>query len=201
MLDPNERETRSPGGRRDARLACRRTAPDVRLPQAVGSWKVLLDCPQDRDAIGRAYPLIVPTVLYVAIALILIAFGYLALFSIGWPFALTGILMLALIGERRRAKVLAPALAWPWAFTLGYILVAPLGCSTSAMPQIAEGGRASVEGSTRCNAVFFTYAGGADYSPPLLPALLTGVALATAASLAIRWSLRRRQIQGSAAAV
>jgi hypothetical protein len=149
---------------------------------------------------GPAYPLIVPTVLYVAIALILIAFGYLALFSIGWPFALTGILMLALIGERRRAKVLAPALAWPWAFTLGYILVAPLGCSTSAMPQIAEGGRASIEGSTRCNAVFFTYAGGADYSPPLLPALLTGVALATAASLAMSWALRRRQNRGATAA-
>ena len=144
--------------------------------------------------------MIVRTVLYVAVALILLAFGYLALFSIGWPFALTGILMLALIGERRRANVLAPALAWPWAFTLGYLLVAPIGCSTSAMPQIADGGRASVEGSTRCNALFLTYAGGADYSPPLLPALLTGVALATAASLAISWAIRRRQSRGSAAA-
>jgi hypothetical protein len=149
---------------------------------------------------GDPYAVIVRMVLYVAVALILLAFGYLALFSIGWPFALTGILMLALIGERRRANVLAPALAWPWAFTLGYLLVAPIGCSTSAMPQIADGGRASVEGSTRCNALFFTYAGGADYSPPLLPALLTGGALATAASLAISWAIRRRQSRGSAAA-
>ena len=68
------------------------------------------------------------------------------------------------------------------------------------MPQIAEGGRASIEGSTRCNAVFFTYAGGADYRPPLLPAVLTGVALATAASLAISWALRRRQSQGATVA-
>lgn len=62
---------------------------------------------------GRPYAPIVRTALYVAFALVLIVFGYLALFSIGWPFALTGILMLALIGERNRVDVLAPALAWP----------------------------------------------------------------------------------------
>jgi len=87
--------------------------------------------------------------------------------------------------------VLAPALAWPWVFTLGYLLVAPIGCTTSASG--FEAGVGTVEGSTRCNAVFFTYAGGADYSPPLLPAVLTGVALATAASLCIGWALRRRR--------
>ena len=119
-----------------------------------------------RPALSRLsgpYAVRVRTAFYVAIALILIVFGYLALFSIGWPFVLTGLLMLALIGERRRPNVLAPALAWPWAFTLGYVLVAPLGCTSSAMPIIA-GDAGSVEESTRCNAVFFTYLGGADYS-------------------------------------
>src|ERR671910_3096612 len=89
----------------------------------------------------------VRTALYIAIAVILIIFGYLALFSIGWPFALTGILMLALIGQRHRFDVLAPALAWPWVFTLGYLLLAPIGCRSSATPTI-EGG--AVEGVTRC---------------------------------------------------
>jgi hypothetical protein len=137
--------------------------------------------------------LVVRTAVYVAVALILIVFGYFALFSIGLPFALMGMLMLVLVGWRHRTDVLAPVLAWPWVFTLGYLVVAPIGCSTSAMPRIADGGRASVEGSTRCNALFFTYAGGADYRPPLLPALLTGLALATAVSIAIRWALRRRR--------
>ena len=131
------------------------------------------------------------TALYIAIAVILIVFGYLALFSIGSPFALTGILMLALIGQRHRFNVLAPALAWPWGFTIGYLLVAPIGCTTSASG--FEAGVGTLEGSTRCNAVFFTYAGDANYSPPLLPAVLTGVAVATAASLAIQWTLRRRR--------
>jgi hypothetical protein len=74
----------------------------------------------------------VRTAAYIAIAAILLVFGYLALFSIGWPFALTGILMLALIGQRHRFDVLAPALAWPWVFTIGYLLVAPIGCTTTA---------------------------------------------------------------------
>ena len=139
---------------------------------------------------GRRYAPIVRTALYVAIALVLIVFGYLALFSIGWPFALTGILMLALIGERGRVDVLAPALAWPWVFTIGYLLLAPIGCTSSATA--TTGGRA-VEGVTRCNSLFLTYAGRTPYEPPLLPALLTGVALATATSVALRWWFRRRR--------
>ena len=130
----------------------------------------------------------VRTALYIAIAVILIIFGYLALFSIGWPFALTGILMLALIGQRHRFDVLAPALAWPWVLTIGYLLVAPIGCTSTAVPSGTE----AVEGWTRCDSLFLTYAGPTPYRPPLLPALLTGVALATAASLAIQWTLRRR---------
>lgn len=122
--------------------------------------------------------------------LTLVVFGYLALFSIGWPFALTGIIMLALIGQRHRVDVLAPALAWPWVFTIGYLLLAPIGCTSSATPTIGD---RAVEGVTRCNSLFLTYEGRTPYEPPWLPALLTGVALATTASLAIQWALRRRR--------
>jgi hypothetical protein len=129
------------------------------------------------------------TALYIAVAVILIVFGYFAVFSIGWPFALTGIVMLALIGQRHRFDVLAPALAWPWVFTIGYLLVAPIGCT--ATPTIAGG---ADEGWIRCDSLFLTYAGPTPYRPPFLPAVLTGVALATAASsLAILWARRRRR--------
>lgn len=64
-----------------------------------------------------AYGLFVRMAVYVAVALILMVFGYVALFSIGLPFTVTGMLMLALIGERRRADVLASALASPSVFT------------------------------------------------------------------------------------
>ena len=132
------------------------------------------------------------TALYIAIAVILIVFGYFALFSIGWPFVLTGILMLALIGQRHRFDVLAPALAWPWVFTIGYLLVAPIGC-TSTSHAIVPSGTEAVEGWTRCDSLFLTYAGPTPYRPPFLPAILTGVVLATAASLGIGWALRRRR--------
>lgn len=129
---------------------------------------------------------------YLVVATTLGVFGYMALFSIGSPFLLTGVLMLVLAPVRRRAAIMVPALVWPWVFTLGYILAAPLGCTRFAMPQVADGGRASVEGSTRCNAFFFTYAGDASYSPPLWPALLFGVALASGAALiARRWIAHR----------
>lgn len=109
---------------------------------------------------------------YIAIALALIAFGYLSLFSVGAPFLLTGVAMLIVLPWRRRPHVLVPALVAPWAFALGYVLVAPLGCTATAAPN--DG----FVGVTRCDGVFFDYVGGASYSPPLAPALLTGFLVA-----------------------
>jgi hypothetical protein len=131
---------------------------------------------------------------YLAVAVALVGFGYLALFSIGFPFALTGLLMLALFRLRGRREVIIPALAWPWVFTLGYVLVAPLGCTGSATPaSVAAGaGDAGAAGVTRCHALFFTYAGGGSYDPPLLPALLVGIVLATTIALVLRRSLMPR---------
>ena len=128
--------------------------------------------------------------LYVAAGITLIVFGYLGLFSIGFPFLLTGVLMLAGIAFRRRAEVMVPVLLWPWAFTLVYVLVAPLGCTQVATPQVPGGG--GIEGPTRCNGLFFSYVGDASYSPPIWPALLVGVVLATGAVLLVRRAMRGR---------
>jgi hypothetical protein len=137
-------------------------------------------------------------VAYLALAIALALFGYLALFSIGFPFLLTGVLMLALTPVRRRAAIMVPALVWPWVFTVGYVLVAPLGCSTFTMPRIVDGVRSSLEGSTRCDALFFTYAGDASYDPPIWPALLVGVALATGVALFARqWIANRATRTGA----
>jgi hypothetical protein len=130
---------------------------------------------------------------YVAVAVALVVFGCLALFSIGFPFALTGLLMLALFRSRGRREVIVPALAWPWAFTLGYVLVAPLGCTTSVTAtSIAAAPVETAVASTRCDALFLTYAGGASYDPAILPALLVGILLGTGVALGLRRSLRAR---------
>lgn len=130
---------------------------------------------------------------YVAVAIAIALFGYLALFSIGFPFLLTGLLMLALTPLRRRIEIMVPALVWPWVFTLGYVLVAPLGCTGSAMATIADG-VASLESTTRCNAVFFTYAGDGSYSPPIWPAVLVGAASATGVVVLVRRTMTRRKL-------
>ena len=128
---------------------------------------------------------------YLAVAIALFLFGYLGLFSIGFPFLLTGLLMLALVAFRRRVEIMVPAVLWPWVFTLGYVLVAPLGCTTTATPMVANGVGA-VEGATRCTALIFTYVGEAPYSPPIWPALLFGAALATGVALLVRRAIRAR---------
>jgi hypothetical protein len=87
---------------------------------------------------------------------------------------------------------MVPALIWPWASTIGYVLVAPLGCASFSMSRITDGIQSTVRGATRCDAVFFTYAGDASYDPPIWPAVLAGITLATGVSLlARRWIVHR----------
>jgi hypothetical protein len=149
------------------------------------------------DSPNRAYGDGMWKIAYLAVAIATALFGYLALFSIGFPFLLTGLLMLALTPLRRRIEIMVPALLWPWVFTLGYLLVAPLGCTRFATPTIVDG-VGSLEGTTRCNALFFTYAGDGSYSPPIWPAVLVGVAFATGIVVLVRRTMTRRKMLSAA---
>jgi len=134
---------------------------------------------------------------YLAVAMATALFGYLALFSIGFPFLLTGLLMLTLTPLRRRIEIMVPALLWPWMFTLGYVLVAPLGCTRFATPTIVDG-VGNLEGTTRCNALFFTYAGDGSYSPPIWPAVLVGALFATGILVLVQRTMTRRRMLAAA---
>jgi hypothetical protein len=112
---------------------------------------------------------------YAFVAVALIIFGVAGLFSIGAPFLLTGLVMLICFPWRRRRGILWPAIAGVWGFTLGYVLIAPLGCTQKVSLTRAL---TSTAATTTCNGVFFDYSGGASYSPPLLPAVLVGIAVA-----------------------
>jgi formate-dependent nitrite reductase membrane component NrfD len=117
---------------------------------------------------------------YAALAVGLVLFGIVGLFSIGAPFLLTGLAMLVCFPWRRRPDVLWPALAGVWGLTLGYILVAPLSCT-------------STDVGTTCNGLLLDYSGGPSYNAPLLPALLVGLATAVASGLLVRMLVRRRR--------
>ncbi len=128
------------------------------------------------------------------LALALVLFGIAGLFSVGAPFLLTGLVMLICLPWRHDRAILLPALSAVWGLTLGYILVAPLGCSSSAISL----GHGLVRGGTVCNGALFDYSGGGSYNPPLLPALLAGITLGFASAFAVRSLLRRRRIGAQA---
>jgi hypothetical protein len=112
---------------------------------------------------------------YAALAVALILFGFAGLFSIGAPFLITGIVMLVCLPWRHRRGILWPAIAGVWGFTLGYVLLAPIGCTETGTNEGLRLGFVSVAATTICNGVFFDYSGGASYNPALLPSVFVGV--------------------------
>jgi hypothetical protein len=118
-------------------------------------------------------------------AVVLVVVGFLAIFSIGAPLLLTGVAMLVLGRWRHRPAVVWPVLVGLWSFVLGYVLVVPLDCSTSATPP-GEVGR-----TTCSNVLGIDYSGTGVYNPSLLPALMAGLAAAVIGVVVTRQIIRR----------
>ena len=68
---------------------------------------------------------------YWALAVFLIGFGFLGILTIGLPFLLLGIMLAILSRRRNETGVIAAGVAAIFGFTLGYLLVVPLRCTTS----------------------------------------------------------------------
>jgi len=132
------------------------------------------------------------TMAYWAVTVLLVGFGYLALFSIGAPFLLTGITMMVVSPWRSRPEVLWPALVGVWAFVLGYVLVAPLGCTSTAI-SVTAGSPPAVSHTTCTNILGIDYSGIGIYNPSLVPALLAGVPAGGVGALATRFLIVRRR--------
>lgn len=122
---------------------------------------------------------------YWGLVVFLIVFGFLGLLSIGFPFLLLGI-TLAILSQRRHEPGVIPAgVAAIVGFTVGYILVAPLGCTSSG------GAPGSIFHTVCSNIVGIDYSGAGIYNPSLLPGLLAGILAAVAFALGARWVARR----------
>jgi hypothetical protein len=121
------------------------------------------------------------TAAYWGVAVLLVGFGFLGLFSIGAPFLLTGTAMIVVSPWRNRREVLWPTLVGVWVFVLGYVLVAPLSCYTSS----------SMDPITVCTHVFgIRWYGG---NPSLFPAFVIGVISAAMGVVVTRLLLARRR--------
>jgi hypothetical protein len=134
-------------------------------------------------------------VLYLTLAILLVLFGFVAIFSIGAPLLVLGLTLLGLFPYRSRATVFWPWLSGVISFFVGYVLVAPLHCSTRQVvePVGRNGAHVGGEAITTCfNLLGIDYSGVNAYNPPLWPALLAGLALAGAVAAGLFLLLRRR---------
>jgi hypothetical protein len=125
------------------------------------------------------------------VAVAFTVFGFLDLIAIGAPFFLTGVAMLAAGRWRRDPGVLWPALVGAWSFVIGYVLVAPLGCTSTASSVLP--GAPSVQHTTCANLLGIDYSGSGIYNPSLVPAVFVGFAAAGIGSVVTRRLLRRRR--------
>lgn len=108
----------------------------------------------------------------------LMAFGVVAMFSIGRPFFLVGLAMLVLGPLRSRPTLYWPPLAAVIAYNAGWWAVAPMYCTATQ----AVGGAAR----TTCSSLTgITYSGSGTYNPSLEPANQAGLLLAVIAFLVV----------------
>lgn len=122
---------------------------------------------------------------YWALIVLLIGFGFLGLLSIGFPFLLLGITLAILSQRRHETGVIVAGVAAIFGFTLGYILVAPLGCTGSGTPTGA------ISHTVCTNILGIDYSGVGTYNPSLVPGLLVGILVAVAFAWGARWVARR----------
>jgi hypothetical protein len=130
---------------------------------------------------------------YWALAIALIGFGVVAIFSIGLPFLALGLALVVLAPVRHRPPVFWPILSGVAAFFVGFVLVAPLTCTASAGTAVGPGG-SPPETQTTCSSLLgiAEYTGTGGYEPPLGPGVAAGMGLAAAVALTLRLVLRRR---------
>jgi hypothetical protein len=124
--------------------------------------------------------------LYWGLAGILVVFGLVAIFSIGMPFLTFGVALLVLGRWRDQPRTFWPPLVGILSFFVGYILIAPGGCTATATLPGDPGGL-----TTCSNILGLDYSGEGLYNAPLWPALVTGLVLATVGTVVTMILLRR----------
>ncbi len=141
--------------------------------------------PTTRDGDAVKTPNRAGAIAYWGLVVFLIGFGFLGLLSVGLPFLLLGITLAILSQRRHETGVVASGVAAIVGFTTGYILVAPLGCTTSG------GDPGSIPHTVCSNILGIDYSGTGVYNPSLLPGLIAGLVVAVLFALGTGWLVRR----------
>jgi hypothetical protein len=144
-------------------------------------------------------------VIYWLAVFLLVALGIVGIMSIGSPFLLVGLTLAALASFRDRPDIFWPVLAGVVFFIVGYLLVAPLACSTSAAVRTSAqfGEIGGLTGTlipepqrTVCwNLIGMRLVRDGIYNPSHAPALLVGLASALAAAWGALLVVRQRHVK------
>lgn len=121
-------------------------------------------------------------ILYWYLVVFLVAFGLLAIASIGLPFLILGV-ALGLLGPiRNRPRSFWPVLCGIAGFVLGFVLIAPGTCRARLPARIPPQADPS-EQVVRCTSLLgIQYSGEEPYRAPIWPAAVTGLGAGAAAA-------------------
>ena len=127
----------------------------------------------------------------------LIAFGFVAMLSIGRPYFLVGLALLLLRPLRSRPAAFWPPLAAVIAWNVGFLAIAPMSCT--ATQTVDVGSSTAAESFTVCSSLTgIVYSGRGVYNPPLEPANQVALLLAVITFvLVLAGMLWRRDVRRS----
>lgn len=117
--------------------------------------------------------------------LVLIALGFLTIFSIGMYFWFIALALIVASPFRARPAIFRSAMALFLGFLLGYVLIAPWGCSTTFTSDSTTG-EETLSPVVCTSPVGIEYSGPQPFDPSPAPALVAGGVSAVVASLATR---------------
>jgi hypothetical protein len=144
--------------------------------------------PERTSGREMSQPSLVDSRFYWLLAAILVAFGVVTILSIGMPFLTLGITLIVMRRWRGQPRIYWPPLVGVLSFFIGFILIAPGSCTTTAT---ASGGPGAF--TTCSNVLGLNYSRGGLYNPPLWPAVAVGLILAAAGTAATWFVLRPHQ--------
>lgn len=129
---------------------------------------------------------------YWLIILLLVALGFLTIFSIGLYFWFMAAALILLSPFRSRPSIFLPGIALFTGFLIGYVLVAPWGCSQSfSFTTDPAAGEETVSPVVCTSPVGIEYSGQEPFEPSRTPALVAGGALALIAGT-VTWGVTKR---------
>lgn len=121
--------------------------------------------------------------------IVLVALGFLTIFSFGLYFWFMAIALAVLSPFRSRPQMFLPVLALSLGFLVAYVLVAPWGCSQSFTSNPTTG-EETLSPVVCTSPIGIEYTGPEPFDPSRIPALIAGGATAVVAA-GVTWIVAR----------